>query len=76
VPLYAEPVKLEQVRPNVFQLTLASPELSALVAAARLAYDAMADDPAAPPEALRHLGGVLRDFDTARGRLREEDDGR
>jgi hypothetical protein len=66
-------VKLELLRPNVFRLTLASPELSALVAAARIAYDAMADDPAAPPDAFRHLGGVLRDFDAARERLRDDD---
>ena len=66
-------MKLEQLRPNVFQMTLASQELSALVAAARMAYDAMADDPAAPREAVDHLAGVLRDFDAARERLHDED---
>ena len=60
---------LEQVRPNVFRLTLASQELSALVAAARLARDAMMDDPNAPADAVRHLDSVLQSFDRARERL-------
>jgi hypothetical protein len=62
-------VKLKQIRPNVFMMTLTSQELSALVAAGRMAHDAMRDDPAAPPEALDLLGRVLRDFDAARERL-------
>ena len=66
-------MKLEQLRPNVFRLTVASQELSALVAAARLARDAMMDDPNAPPEALRLLDSVLDDFDRARERLRDDD---
>jgi hypothetical protein len=66
-------VKLEQTRPNVFTLTLASPELSALVAAGRMALDVMEHDPNAPPEARELLTRVLRDYDAARGRLRDED---
>jgi hypothetical protein len=66
-------VRLEQVRPNVFTLTLASQELSALVAAGRMALDVMEHDPNAPPEARELLARVLRDYDTARGRLRDED---
>jgi hypothetical protein len=65
-------VKLEQVRPNVFVLTLASPELSALVAAGRMALDMMEDDPNAPPEAGDLLTRVLRDYDAARQRLKDE----
>jgi hypothetical protein len=68
-----ERVELKQVRPNVFTMKLTSQELSALVAAARLALDAMRDDTAAPPEALDLLGRVLRDYDTARERLRDVD---
>ena len=64
---------LEQVRPNVFRLTLASQELSALVAAARLARDGMMDDPNAPADAVRLLDSVLHDFDRARERLRDDD---
>ena len=66
-------VELKQVRPNVFTMKLTSQELSALVAAARIALDAMRDDPAAPPEALDLLGRVLRDYDAARERLQNVD---
>jgi len=68
-------VKLESPRPNVFALTATSQELSALVAAARMAYEAMLDDPKAPHELVRLLGRVLREYDAALGRL-EGDDGR
>ena len=37
----------------------------ALVAASRMALDAMLDDPHAPPEAIRLLEGVLADYDQA-----------
>lgn len=56
------PMKVEQPRENVFRLTLKSVELSALVAAARLAADAMARDEAAPPELLAVLERVLEDY--------------
>jgi hypothetical protein len=65
-------VKLERVRPNVFSVTLTSQELSALVAAGRMARDAMVDDPAAPPEAVELLGRVLADYDAARKRFRDQ----
>jgi len=60
---------LEQVRPNVFQLTATSSELSALVAAARMALDVMRGDPSAPPETVELVEGVLDDYDSARDRL-------
>jgi hypothetical protein len=63
-------VKLEQIRENVFTLTLASQELSALVAAGRMALDVMEHDPDAPPEARALLTRVLADYDSARTRLR------
>jgi len=58
-------VKVEQVRPNVFALTTTSQELSALIAGARMALDAMRQDPMAPPEALALLERVLADYDRA-----------
>jgi hypothetical protein len=61
-------VKIERARENVFTLTATSQELSALVAAARMALDAMRDDPRAPVEALRILERVLADYDTALSR--------
>ena len=63
-------MKLEQIRENVFTLTLASQELSALVAAGRMALDVMEHDPDAPPEARALLTRVLADYDSARTRLR------
>jgi hypothetical protein len=66
-------VKLEQVRANVFVLTLASQELSALIAAGRMAHDAMLDDPHAPLEAVALLEHVLEDYDRAIARLKDED---
>jgi hypothetical protein len=66
-------VKVVQVRPNVFEVTATGQELSALVAAGRLAADAMRADPAAPREALDLLERVLRDYDQALARLRKQD---
>jgi hypothetical protein len=40
-------------------------ELSALVAAARMALDLMRSDPGVPPETLELLTHVLRDYDHA-----------
>jgi hypothetical protein len=58
-------MKVEQVRPNVFALTATSQEISALVAAARMAAELMEQDPRAPAEALELVRGVLRDWDAA-----------
>ena len=63
-------MRIEQARDNVFTVTATSQELSALVAAARMALNAMRSAPEPPPpEALDSLEGVLADFDSARGRL-------
>jgi hypothetical protein len=62
-------MRLEQTRPNVFRLTATSSELSALIAAARMALDVMRDDPNAPPETVELVKGVLGDYDAARDRL-------
>jgi len=61
---------IERSRENVFTVTATSQEISALVAGARMALDAMrsAPDPP-PPAAIEILERVLRDFDAARERL-------
>ncbi len=67
------PVRIEQVRDNVFTVTATSQELSSLVAAARMALNAMRSAPEPPPaEALDSLERVLADFDSARGRLTDQ----
>lgn len=66
-------MKVEHTRPNVLTLTATSQELSALVAAARMALDMMRGDPHAPPEPIRALERILRDYDAALGRGRDAD---
>ena len=56
-------MRVERERENVFRVTATSQELSALAAAARMALDAMRDDPRAPAEAVRILERVLADYD-------------
>jgi hypothetical protein len=58
-------MKVARVRENVFTVTATSQELSALVAAARMALEAMLDDPHAPAGAIRLLERVLADYDAA-----------
>jgi hypothetical protein len=63
-------VRIERLRENVFTVTATSQELSALVAGARMALEAMRAAPEPPPqEAVEILEGVLREFDLARERL-------
>ena len=64
-------MKVERTRENVFTVTATGPELSALVAGARLALEAMRASPDAPPSAIELLARVLDDFDGARERLSE-----
>jgi hypothetical protein len=67
------PVHIERKRENVFAVTVTSEELSALVAGARMALEAMRSAPEPPPaEALEVLEHVLADFDRARQRLHTE----
>ena len=61
-------LKLDQIRPNAFTLRATSQELSALVAAARMALDLMRSDQGAPAETLELLTRVLRDYDRALAR--------
>jgi hypothetical protein len=62
-------VKVERIRPNVFTLTAAGPEISALVAGARMARDQLRTDPHAPREAVVLLERVLADYDRALARI-------
>jgi hypothetical protein len=62
-------VKVERARENVFTVTATGPELSALVAGARVALDALRASPDAPSTAIELLARVLDDFDRARERL-------
>jgi hypothetical protein len=63
-------MRVERSRENVFTVTATSQELSALVAGARMALEAMRGAPQPPPaEAIEILERVLGDFDRARERL-------
>lgn len=67
---------IETVRPNVLAVTLTTTELSALVAGARMALDALRNAPegAAPPEAIETLERVIADYDRVRERIRSQPD--
>ena len=62
---------IEPLRPNVLSVTLTTTELTALVAGARMALDALRNAPAgaAPQEAVETLERVLADYDRVRDRL-------
>jgi hypothetical protein len=61
---------IERSRENVFTVTATGQELSALVAGARMALEAMRSAPEPPPPAaVEILERVLREFDLARERL-------
>lgn len=63
-------MRIERGRENVLTVTATNQELSLLVAAARMAYEAMQSAPEPPPaEALEALRRVLSEFDAARERL-------
>ena len=63
-------MRVDRVRENVFAVTATGQELSALVAAARMALEAMQAAPAPPPrEAVELLERVIADYDRARKRL-------
>lgn len=65
---------IRRERENVLTVTATSQELSALVAAARMALDAMRAAPQPPPpEALELLEHVIGDYDKARERLARDD---
>lgn len=66
-------MRIKHARENVFTVTATSQELSALVAAARMAFEAMRSAPDPPPAVvLDTLERVLSDYDRARERSDEE----
>jgi hypothetical protein len=69
-------MRIERARENVVTVTASTQELSALVAAARMALEAMRAAPEPPPAAvLETLERVLSDFDRARDRLGQDERG-
>jgi len=69
-------VRIERSRENVFTVTATSQELTALVAGARMALEAMRAAPEPPPpEATELLERALGEFDRARERLTEDQTG-
>jgi hypothetical protein len=68
-------MKLEEIRPGVFSVTVSAHELSVLLAGARMSLSLMETDPQGAGEQARSaLESVLRDFDKAleRGRAARE----
>src|SRR5436305_11838581 len=69
-------MRIERSRRNVFTVTATGQELSALVAGARMALEAMRSAPEPPPPAaIEILERVLSEFDSARERLTSEPPG-
>jgi hypothetical protein len=64
-------VRVQRLRENVFQVTATAPELSALVAGARMSLDVMRSAPDPPAAAIELLERVLADFDRGRERSAE-----
>src|SRR3954451_19558291 len=64
-------MRVERDRENVFTVTATGQELSALIAGARLALDAMRASADAPAAAVEVLARVLDDFDRSRRQLSE-----
>jgi len=69
-------MRIHRERENVLTVTATSQELSALVAAARMALDMMRGDPHAPPEPVAALERILRDYDAALARRSPQENGR
>lgn len=67
-------MKVRRDRANVCTLTATSQELSALVAAARMALSLMQADPRAPAEARDLLARVLSDYDAGIARTAAGED--
>ncbi len=64
-------MKLQEVRPSVFAVTLSAHELSTLLAGARMSLSFMETDPGSSTERSRRaLESVLADFDRSLERMR------
>lgn len=66
-------MRIERVRGEVLAVTLTATELGALVAAARMALDALRTAPegSVPADAIATLERVLADYDRVRERMRD-----
>jgi hypothetical protein len=62
-------MRITRTRPGVVTLVATGPELSTLVAGARLALSLLRADPDAPAEAADQLARVLDDYDHGISRL-------
>lgn len=60
----AETLRLERIRPRVFQATLHAYELATLLAAARYVVELAPEE--LPEESLQQLRGLLDDYDRQR----------
>ena len=70
-------VRLEEIRPGVYQAVVTAHELSALLAGARMSLALMDEDPTGvTDEARRTLASVLDGFDAALARARQAGEGR
>jgi hypothetical protein len=66
-------MRLEEIRPGVYQATLTAHELSAVLAGARMSLSLMEQDPTgATDEARKALATVLESFDAALARARSD----
>jgi predicted DNA-binding transcriptional regulator YafY len=64
-------MKLNEVRPGVYEATMTAHEMSAILAGARMSLSLMEQDPTgATDEARAALASVLADFDAALARTR------
>lgn len=64
-------MRLEETKPGLFNVTMTTHELSALVAGARMSLSLMQQDPSGSTAAAQEaLERVLEDFDRALGRAR------
>lgn len=67
-------MKVERTGHGAFALSVSAVELSALMAAVRMAADTLEGDDRTPPEAVAALRALLRDYERAAVRLRDPDE--
>jgi signal transduction histidine kinase len=66
-------MRVQEIRPGIFNATFSAHELSVLLAGARMSLSLMETDPAGTTERARSaLESVLSEIDTALARAREE----
>lgn len=69
-------MKLEEIRPGTFEVTLTAHELSVILAGARMSHSFMEQDQSgSTDEARTALGMVLKKFDDSLAKLKSEGGG-